>query len=133
MLTIRNSAAMTQALAGPLDSKLKALLRLRCDQLAEYGEELSELACFTIVQPGDTLLQVEREFGFPLATRSIDGLAYDGDGLIPSFEWIKDHGEYFEIVIILSDDGFGHVLFVENSNAIDPSLLILCRRYATKD
>jgi len=44
MLAIRNAAAMTHVLDGPIDPKLKLLLQRRCDQLAEY--DLAEIAHF---------------------------------------------------------------------------------------
>jgi hypothetical protein len=49
---------------------------------------------------------------------------------VPSTEWIADHGSWFEAVYILSDDGFGVVLFVQNDEGVDPELLAMCREYA---
>ncbi|CAN5293196.1 hypothetical protein BH11PSE5_BH11PSE5_30090 [soil metagenome] len=131
MLIIRNSAAMAQALDNPPDVTLKHLLAERSAQLSEYGTDLSELACFIIVQPGDMISDIEAAMGFPITVNFIDGVAYGEEGFMPSWEWIADHGGWYEAVFILSDDGFGHVLFVEDTEGVDPQLLSLCREHAS--
>ncbi|WP_288487115.1 hypothetical protein [uncultured Novosphingobium sp.] len=48
----------------------------------------------------------------------------------PAFEWVADHGGWYEAVTILSDDGFGIALFVPDSEDVDRSLLVLLRGLA---
>lgn len=108
---IRTWAELDTYLTGPIRPDLKALLQSRRDQLMEYGD-LAELGDFIIVQPGDTI-------DWPLV---IDGL--------PTFEWVQRHGSIFEMPIVLSDSGVGHVLIVPDAEGIDPALLNLCRTYA---
>lgn len=108
---------MARALAGPVDAPLRRALEERRDQLLEYdGYELGELAHFIVVRPGDSLSAVEAEAGFPVVT------GVDGDG--PTFEFVERHGGYLEAVTILSDDGFGVVLFVPDTIQIDPAILL---------
>lgn len=111
MISIRSSADMARALAGALDPPLRKLLELRRDQLLDYdGYDFGERAHFIIVQGGDTLAAIETEAGFPLP--------------FPSFEFVERHGAWLEAVLIVSDDGFGIMLFVPDRIDIDPALLL---------
>lgn len=96
------------------DPHLQRILRQRFEQLAEYDGPISELARFHIVRPGDDVTEL-----------------FDGSN-DPSWEWVENHGGWFEAPVIMSDDGFGHVYFIPDRDDIDPRLLTLCRRDATK-
>ncbi|KTR84461.1 hypothetical protein NS277_04750 [Novosphingobium barchaimii] len=120
MLKIADMAALARALDSPLDRVLRELLRQRCDQLlADTGGDydLGDLAEFLVVEPHDAVADVEAAAGYPVVTK-------------PAFEWVADHGGWYEAVTILSDDGFGIVLFVPHSDGVDPSLLALLRDLA---
>ena len=118
MLNITSSAAMTRVLASPIDDHLRRLLALRQQQLSGYGD-LGELAHFVVAEgPNDNIAAIEAAAGYPIMTA-------------PSFEWVADHGGWFEAVTILSDDGFGIALFVPDTEGIDPPLIALCREHAT--
>jgi hypothetical protein len=118
MINITNSAGLVRALDSPLDGAIKALLIERRDQLIEYIEtDISELAHWIVVYPGDSADAIDTAAGFPIIAE-------------PSFEWVMDHGGLFELPTILSDDGFGVVLFVPDLDGIDPTLLTLCRERA---
>lgn len=118
MLNITNSAAMARVLASPIDDHLRRLLTLRQQQLSGHGD-LADLAHFVVAQgPDDTIAAIEAAAGYPIVTEL-------------SFEWVADHGDLFEAVTILSDDGFGIILFVPDSQGIDPELIALCREQAT--
>lgn len=118
MHTITTWAELARYLQEPIHPDLRGLLETRRDQLAEYGD-LSELGTFNFVQPGDTLEAIETALRFPLI---MDGA--------PTWEWVERHGPFFEAPIILSDDGFGHVLIVQDTESTDPTLLALCREHA---
>ncbi len=97
-------------LDSTLDPAVDRLVRERLDMLAEFEEDLAR---FIIPEPGDSLAAVEKEIGFPFAE--------------PSWESMIDHGGLYEAVFIISDDGFGHVLLVTDSDGINPELIALCR------
>lgn len=101
----------------PQDDDIGRLLQERHKQLGEYGD-LEQLGTFIIVQRGDAYADVEQAVGFPI----------DEDGT-PNWEWIELHGSIFEAPIILTDDGFGHVLIIPDEPTTDPHLLALCRKY----
>ena len=83
--------------------------------LAQY-HELMDLAVIFIVQPGDTLDILHHARGRP----------FEG------WEFIIDHIGWYEAVLIISDDGAGHVVLVPELPSIDPELLDLCRCHAVK-
>jgi hypothetical protein len=83
--------------------------------LAQY-RELMDLAVILIVQPGDTLDILRQARGRP----------FEG------WEFIIDHYGWYEAVLIISDDGAGHVVLVPELPSIDPELLDLCRCHAVK-
>ena len=100
------------------DPHLQRILHQRFEQLAEYGCRISDLARFHIVRPDDDVTE--------LLTDSADG---SND---PLWEWIEDHGGWFEAPIIMDDSGFGHVYFIPDRDDTNADLLMLCRRDATK-
>lgn len=114
MLTITNSAEMAHLLPTITDTTLKHILSERVEQLSEYdGYDLSEMAHFLIVQPGDTLNTIEAALGFSPITNPA--------------EMITDHRGWFEAVFILSDDGFGWVVLVPDDPTLPLGLLEVCR------
>ena len=130
MITIRDSQTMEFALSCPLDPFLKQLLLKRLDMLSEFSDfDLSELAHFVIVEPGDTLATIEAELGFSPFVNFVDGARYPDPAFTPSWEWLIDHGPWLELVFALSDSGFGINLLVPNRPDVDPMLLALLKAY----
>lgn len=133
MHIIRNSAAMAATLDNMTDTDpVKRLLQQRTIELAAYEQDIGDLACFAIIEPGDTLPAIEAELNLPIATNLIDGSRYGDPDFTPCWEWIMDHGGCWEMPFIMTDDGYGHVLIVPNSEGIDPELLSLCRYYTER-
>jgi hypothetical protein len=129
MITLRTATAVKSTLDLLADNKLRSLLTERIQQLtnAWEGIDLSDLTHFLIIQPGDTAADAERELGWSLLVNPVDGARFGQPDFTPSWEWIEDHGGWFEAVYIISDDGFGISLFVQDHPATDPELLALCR------
>jgi hypothetical protein len=96
MITIRGWAALEVALCTPLGDRLKSLLCLRRDQLAEWGE----IVTFVIVEPGDDSEQIEPS---PLINL-LDGRRFGDPAFTPSWEHIQDHNGIHELTFVLSDD-----------------------------
>ena len=130
MISIRDSQTMEFALSCPLDPFLKQLLLKRLDMLSEFSDfDLSELAHFVIVEPGDTLATIEAELGFSPFVNFVDGARYPDPAFTPSWEWLIDHGLWFELAFALSDSGFGINLLVPNRPDVDAMLLTLLKAY----
>jgi hypothetical protein len=129
MITLRTAAAVKSTIALLADNQLRAILTERFDQLATAcaGIDLSDLTHFLIIQPGDTAADAEHELGWSLLVNPVDGARFGDPAFTASWEWIEDHGGWFEAVYILSDDGFGISLFVQDHPDADPELLAMCR------
>jgi hypothetical protein len=129
MITLRTAAAVKSTLDLLADNQLRSLLTERLQQLTNAWEDidLNDLTHFLIIQPGDTAADAERELGWSLLVNPVDGARFGDPDFTASWEWIEDHGGWFEAVYILSDDGFGISLFVQDHTATDADLLALCR------
>ena len=131
MLSIRSSADMARALASTIDPDLKHLLSLRRDQLLnDVDGDLGDLVHIVIAEAGDSLAAVEAETGVPFATNFVNGIRFGDPSFTDNFEWVENHGRWGEAAIVLSDDGYGVVLFVPNEPTIDEALLALLRDHA---
>lgn len=129
VITLRTAAAVKSTIALLADNQLRALLTERLQQLTNAWEDidLSDLTHFLIIQPGDTTGDAEHELGWSLLVKAADGARFGQPDFTPSWEWIEDHAGWFEAVFIISDDGFGVSLFVQDHPDTDPELLALCR------
>jgi hypothetical protein len=132
MLTIHDSATMQRVLSRPIDPDLKTILLNRLELLAEFSAwDLSELAHFIIVQPGDPIAAIEEALGFSPFVNFVDGARYPEPAFEGSWEWLVARGPWYDFVFALSDSGFGINLLVPDRDGVEPSLLALCRAYAT--
>lgn len=131
MLSLYDTATMEFALSCPLDPFLKELLLRRLDMLSEFSDyDLSQLAHFIIVEPGDTLEEIESELGFSPFVNFVDGAKFGDHAFIPSWEWLIAHGPWFETVFARSDAGVGINLLVPNSLDVEPQLLALLNAFS---
>ena len=112
MIVIRTAKDLARALDSPLPPAVKRRLQHHQHRLAEYdGFELSELANFLITQPADTL----EDLNAASPAGPIAGTA--GFHLEP--ECIERLPGWYELTFILSDDGFGLVVFIEQGSILD--------------
>lgn len=119
MLVIRTAEDMARALASALDPPLVNRLRTYQAIFAEYPDHaFEELGLFLIVQPGDRLGDVEKA--------SETDLVLPREGCFQA-EAIERYGKWFEASFVLSDDGYGIVVFIPDQPNIDPQLLAACK------
>ncbi|QYE35129.1 hypothetical protein KZX46_20855 [Polymorphobacter sp. PAMC 29334] len=127
MITITDTIQLS-GLSPPLDRLVGPLLRRRAAQLTDGTvSQLCSFARFLIVEPGDSADAIDAELGFSVLQNLVDETGFGNPDFTPSWEWIEDHGGWFELVFILTDDGFAHVLFVEDREGVDADLLAACR------
>lgn len=114
MLVLR-SPALTEKVSDPY---IRALIQQRfAEVFTDEPYDAEQHGYFIVVEPGDTLEQLEQECGLPI-------LEY--------FECVEDHHEFYEIVCILNDDGFGISCYVpRHTEGVDRDLLALCQSHAT--
>lgn len=101
-----------------LDKKtqLERLIAKRLQDLAGYEDyELAELIHILVIEPSDALTDVDAELGFSLVDRPWDV--------------VESHPGLYEITVIVSDDGFGWVIYVPKHASTDATLLEQCASY----
>ncbi|WP_396594845.1 hypothetical protein [Brevundimonas sp. R86498] len=118
MLKLTDRAAVKATLTDPtIDPELRALIGLRVWQLDDVRHQpLGETVQFVVVQPGDTPDTIHESVGFPICWDQADQ---------PGWEWMEDHGAWFELAYVLSDD-LGLVVFVADHPDTNPTLLFNC-------
>ena len=121
---------MQQAATSFPDHAFRTLLWLRINQPENsYCVDLGDLVHSLVVQPGGTLDAIEAELGFSMHVDFVDE-ARDGESdFTPSWEWIECHDDWFELAYVLSADGFGWIVFIQDNDGVYPKLHSLCRTY----
>ena len=122
-----HTAADVAKLADPA---LRNLIEATIAALSEDEPfDAAVLGYFLIVEPGDTVADLDAQIGFSILANRWIGLRFDAPGYTQHFEVLDEHAGYFELVFILSDDGFGIEVFVPK-RGVAPELLAMCERYA---
>lgn len=108
-----DSPSIHDACAKFLGAELGILIGLRIEELAAYEvDDLSSLIKILVLESGDELTTVDAELGFSLLGRHCDVA--------------ESHQDWFELTLVLSDDGFGVVIYVPKHAALDPLLTAYC-------
>ena len=131
MYVLRDAAAVRAFLVAGPDAGLAGLINARVDELAEYTDEIGELVTFIVVQAGDAIEAIDAALGFAILSNRFDLTPFGAPGFTPSWDGLDEHAEWFELTYVLSDDGFGIVVYVPRTAA--PELLEMCSRYARLD
>ena len=118
MIELRTSSPSLLSALSFTDPLLQALVT---ERLARCEGEMLHIA---IAQPEDTLMMIEECTGFCSVANRFGESDFE-----PSWESIDDHGDMFEVLFDMGDDGCGCILFVPDDGTIDGALVELCRRY----
>jgi hypothetical protein len=130
MKTLRTAAQMRAAADDTRDPTLKGLILLRMEQLSRnWSGDLGEIARFHIVEPGDYPELIERELGFSMLTNIVTGERFGDPEFTPSHEWLADHGSWFEVVFMFTDD-FGTVVLVPDHPGVEFDHHAYCLEHA---
>jgi hypothetical protein len=89
---------------------IKDLIRIRIGSL--YELEAGDLCNILVVEHSDTLESLSAQLTFNILCNRFTGIRFDQEGFTPSFEFIEEYPSCFDMVFVLSDDGFGVELFV---------------------
>ena len=123
MMTLREPADAARV----EDAAIKALVIRRFEELRSPDYEWAELGYFVIVEPDDTIAELEVAYHIAITTGYCCTVNYGQPGFIPSFELIEEHENNYELVFILSDSGFGVTLFVPKLPVTE--LVRFCREF----
>ena len=97
MLSLTDRDAVTAALTDTsLDPSLRALIGLRVWQVdTDRRRPLGDVLQIVVIQPGDQPEVIHEAVGFPITWDQAEQ---------PGWEWMNDHGAYFELCYVLTDD-----------------------------
>lgn len=99
MHCLRDGHAVERFLKVSTDQELRSLIQSRIAELAEFDDTpLSDLVHFLVLAPTDTKADLEMASGRPLNAISLDGL--------------EANTMWFELTVVLRDDGFGNVIYI---------------------
>jgi hypothetical protein len=118
MLSLTDRDAVTAALTDPsLDPSLRALIGLRVWQVdTDRRRPLGETLQIVVVQPGDPPEVIHEAVGYPICWDQAEQ---------PGWEWMNDHGSWFELCYVLTDD-FGMLVFVPDHPGTNDTLRFNC-------
>lgn len=124
MLSLTDRDAVTAALTdSTLDPTLRALIGLRVWQVdTDRRRQLGEILQIVVVQPGDCPEAIHDAVGFPITWDQADQ---------PGWEWMNDHGSWFELAYVLTDD-FGMLVFVADHPDTNDTLRFNCLGFADR-
>ena len=123
MMTLREPADTARV----EDAAIKVLVIRRFDELRSPDYKWAELGYFVVVEPHDTIAELEAAHRIAITTGYCYTVNYGQQGFIPSFELIEEHESSYELVFILSDSGFGVTLFVPKLPVTE--LVRFCREF----
>ena len=106
------------------DPDILKLVTLRLAQL-----ESNIPSPMIIVEPGDSLSNIEEEIGFCILTNLFDDISYPDPDFMPSCEVLEDHGGCYEMLFIFGDGEEAVEIFIPKTG-VDTSLLSMCADYA---
>ena len=132
MIVLRDPATTSQ-LTNPY---IHELVSLRWSQiLAGEPYDYDRHGYMVIVEPGDTVEQLEQEVGLPVLRGLFDDVPYGDPDFTPCFEILEEHiyekRRIYEMVFISNDDGFATTVIVPACEGIPTDLLAMCRSFAT--
>lgn len=125
-----------QATSQITDPYIRDLVELRFAQvLAGEPYDYDRHGYMVVVEPGDTVEQLEQEIGLPILHGLFDDLPYGHPDFTPCFDILEEHrnehSAAYEMVFISNDDGFATTVIVPACEGTDSRLLAMCRSFAT--
>ena len=120
MLKILNTSQLNTI----IDQNILKLVTLRLSQL-----DSNLPTPMIIMEPGDSLSDIEKEIGFPILTNLFDDTTYPDPDFMPSCEALEDHGGCYEMLFILGDGEEAVEIFIPKTG-VDASLLSMCAHFA---
>ena len=122
MLKIHNRSQLNTI----IDQDILKLVTLRLAQL-----ESNIPSPMIIVEPGDSLSDIEKEIGFPILTNLFDDITYPDPDFMPSCEVLEDHGGFYEMLFILGDGEEAIEIFIPKTG-VDAALLSMCADFSNQ-
>jgi hypothetical protein len=112
MQTLTTAAAMHLAASQHPSVSLRQLLESRIEQLSDYDTDIASLARIVIYNAKDNPSDLTAVLGFNIQTQL--------------WEFNDDYGDWCEITYVLSDDGYGCILYIEKAHDQPAIIQHLC-------
>jgi len=109
------------------NSNIKDLIRKRINSLNEL--DATDLCNILVVEGSDTLASLSAQLTFNILCNRFTGIRFNQEGFTPSFEFIEEFPSCFDMVFVLSDDGFGVEFFIPKEEGINSELIEMCRTF----
>jgi hypothetical protein len=90
--------------------------------------EFTVAANFILVEPNDTIDVLEAASSCPIITSWFSDAVYPHEDFAPSFEFIEEHHDFYEMVFVLTDDNT--TVFIIPKEKVDPLLLTMCQEFS---
>lgn len=130
MIILRNPTTINRI----TDLDIRSLVEQRFSEI--YGDgtyDYALLGYMIVVEPGDSVASLEKESSCPILHNLFDDACFGNPDFSPSFEILEEHASCYEMVFILSDDGFGVCILIPKTEGIDTNLLAMCAHYAAPE
>ena len=85
-------------------------------------------AQFILVESFDSIEALEQSTGCPIITSWFSNAVFPHEDFAPSFEFIEEHHDFYEMVFVLTDDNT--TVFIIPKEKVDPLLLSLCQEFS---
>ena len=131
MQILRDEEDFACALDSWPDQELVQLLQDRLAFYAEYEEPLADLYKLILIEPGDTLADLDVEFNGAFLINHYSGRRYGDSGFKPAFEVLEDYPGFYAMLFCEGDGGFGIEVIVPKASDIDAGLQSVCAQFAT--
>ena len=103
---------------------MQTLSNLQARKYVEFTVE----ANFILVESFDSIEALEQSTGCPIITSWFSDAVYPHEDFAPSFEFIEEHHDFYEMVFVLTDDHT--TVFIVPKSGSDPLLLTLCEEFS---
>jgi len=127
MQSFDTAAAIARAPRNMTDPQLKNLLSDRVRDWTAMG--VLAMTHLVLIEVGDTDESIIDELGYSPLVNPLDGKRHGMEGFVLPFDYVEDHGGWFELIATVGNDGFAFVLFVRDREGVDPELLSMCRAH----
>ncbi len=126
MLHFYDRVTMAHALTLDLEPTLRRLLH---ERIAALGDDLIDWTEYLVIEPDDAEADIIRHVGFSPLVEPIDGIRFGQQGFHPFWDWLTDHGGWFEMIVTFGST-FAYVLLIAGDRSNCPALAEMCQRYS---
>ena len=128
-MQIIRDLASTEQIGNP---EIRELVEQRITDLGGEAFDASTLGYFLVIEPWDALAAIDAQMSFSILANRSTGIRFDQPGFAPSFECVEGFPSCYDMVFIISDDGYGIEVFIPKTEGVQRDLLTMCQRYAVQ-